>query len=149
MEFRFDAGQELQLQAIGAVVGSEFHLFLPFRGLVNGVNLRFLTLVTTGTNVNARDVFGNTPLHFAVGKGHEAVVKMLLQNGAEVNIANEDLWTPLHLAATEGRARLAEILLENGAHINAKDTQGRTPLALAQYLGRTEVVNVLRQHGGL
>ena len=40
MEFRFDAGQELQLQAIEAVVGSEFHLFLPFRGLVNGVNLR-------------------------------------------------------------------------------------------------------------
>jgi len=39
MEFRFDAGQELQLQAIEAVVGSEFHLFLPFRGLVNGANL--------------------------------------------------------------------------------------------------------------
>lgn len=43
----------------------------------------------------------STALHLAAGNGHEAVVRMLIQNGADVN-KNSRLGTPLHWAAGGG-----------------------------------------------
>ena len=35
----------------------------------------------------------------AASKGHEAVVKALIEAGADVNKADDDGWTPLYMAA--------------------------------------------------
>jgi uncharacterized protein len=46
-------------------------------------------LIENGADVNAVDVDGDTPLHEAVGQGLPEIAKLLLDNGAELEIANE------------------------------------------------------------
>lgn len=88
-------------------------------------------LATEATLIDARDKDGSTPLHCATWKGHQAVVALLLNAGADVNAQNHnDHWgtTPLHAAAHANQAAIALMLIEHGADLNAKDLSGQTPM---------------------
>ena len=56
---------------------------------------------------------------------------MLLDNGFDVNINDENGDTPLQIAIRENRPGIVKLLLEYGANVNAKDKQGLTPLFAA------------------
>ena len=43
----------------------------------------------------------DTPLHWVASEGHVAVVKILVQEGADVNAYNKDMNTPLLVACAE------------------------------------------------
>ncbi|PWW72309.1 ankyrin, partial [Tuber magnatum] len=45
-------------------------------------------LIDAGASANARDVWGERPLHLLVDFRHEAVVRMLLLSGADVSLAD-------------------------------------------------------------
>jgi ankyrin repeat protein len=47
--------------------------------------------------------------------GHEAVVKLLLEKGAELETKDKSGQTPLSLAAENGREAVVKLLLEKGA----------------------------------
>jgi len=104
--------------------------------------------LAAGTDVNAKDDNGWTPLHFAVYYGHKEIVELLITKGAEVNAKDNNGWTPLHLAAENGRKQVAELLIANGADVNAKDNNGWTPLHLAVDGGHTETADLLRKPDG-
>ena len=53
-------------------------------------------------NVSARDDNGMTPMHYAIGGGHIEFIKLLVSNGAEVNVADNYGTTVLHYAARNG-----------------------------------------------
>lgn len=61
-------------------------------------------LIANGANVNvkAKDIDGSTPLHRASVNGAVDVAKLLIDNGAEVNVGDEDNLMPIHLAAARG-----------------------------------------------
>lgn len=81
-------------------------------------------------------VSGRTALHCAASQGHEAIVKLLLENGADVMVNDNAGRTALSLAAGNGHEAVVKLLLENGAGITAKDIAGRTALCLAAAQGR-------------
>jgi ankyrin repeat protein len=100
--------------------------------------------------VNARDKDGSTPLHCAVWKGHQLIVALLLDAGADVNAQNEnDHWgtTPLHAAAHANQAAIAQLLIDHGANVQATDREGRTPLFHTTFHKARAVVKVLERHG--
>jgi len=83
-----------------------------------------------GVNVNERHFFTrDTLLIEAAANGHLDVVKLLIENGADVNIFHHN--KPLHNAAMKGHIEVAQILLANGADINAKGTGDAAPLHIA------------------
>ena len=63
--------------------------------------------------------------------GHEDVVRVLLEYGADLEIQDSIVGTPLHYAAIWGHEKVVEVLLEWGAGVNATNDRGLTPLDAA------------------
>ena len=110
-------------------------------------------LVGSGADVNARDKFGNTPLHFVAApissfrEGHLEVVRFLVGNGADVNARNKKDKTPLHGAARSGHLEAVRFLVGNGADVNARKEDGETPLHRTVFSDHLEVVRFLVGNG--
>lgn len=54
--------------------------------------------------VDNDDEKGNSPLHLAATNGHDVIVRMLIEAGADIGDKNEDEETPLHVAAENGHS---------------------------------------------
>jgi len=87
-------------------------------------------LVDAGSDVNARDNEGNTPLHFAVKridhetfpkKAYEGIIRLLLDSKADVHTVNLGGISPLHTAvAFRADPSAVEMLIQAGADVNLK-----------------------------
>ncbi|KYO33045.1 protein phosphatase 1 regulatory subunit 12C isoform C [Alligator mississippiensis] len=60
------------------------------------------------------------------------VVQFLVENGANVNQADNEGWTPLHVAASCSYKEIAQYLLDHGANIAAVNSDGDVPLDIAE-----------------
>lgn len=98
--------------------------------------------------VNAKDAAGNTQLHREVTQKNIENVKILLAQGADVNIQNNLGQTPLHLSIIAGEMALAQLLVETGkADVNAYGGQAGSPLVLAEALGQQNIAQYLKSKG--
>lgn len=76
-----------------------------------------------------KDLYIDTPLHLAAQNGDEAMVNLLVTEGALVDVQNRDFATPLHCAVEQGhRAVTRTLLAEGGADVNKEDFFSNTPL---------------------
>jgi ankyrin repeat protein len=57
-----------------------------------------------------------------------AMLRLLMDLGADVNAFNDEGMTPVHGAAQRGSVPIVEFLLANGAKLEVKNKRGRTPL---------------------
>ena len=94
------------------------------------------TLLKAGSEVNALDAHGRTPLFYACdghedGHNHGGVVRVLLEARAEVNVRSNDTRTVLHIACRGGQNEIVSMLLDSRADLDMTDDQGCTPLHLA------------------
>jgi len=99
--------------------------------------------LAAGADVNGKEEWGWTPLHFTTTK---EIAELLIGNGADVNAKNDGGFTPLHYAASRRDKEIAELLIAKDADVNAKMEDGDTPLDLAK--GHPEIAELLRKHGG-
>jgi len=61
-----------------------------------------------------------TPLDEAAARGHESIVKLLLESGADIDPKSSDhsRTAPLYLAAQFGHLKVVEVLLKNKPNIS-------------------------------
>ena len=95
-----------------------------------------------------QDNHHDTPLHEACNSGNLAIVKELLNYGADVDILNDDEEVPLHMACKEGFVEIVkEILRRNHDRakelVEAQDNTKNTPMHFAVESGDLETVKVL------
>jgi len=121
-------------------------------------------LIKAGSDILAQNAFGDSCMYLAVWtftsrgfSGHKTVdrekhdsdqfyiLKMLLENGADVNLPNREGHTPLHLASSSGRADVVDFLLKHGAISSVKNYQGRMPLQIALDHGFLETATLLQR----
>lgn len=103
-------------------------------------------LVRTGSDPNARDSAGTTPLMLAAETGYVEVAAMLVQAGASVNSTDDIGGTALHLAASLDEPKMVEFLLnQDGIDVNMPHTRWNhhTALMLAAENGYTDVISHL------
>lgn len=87
--------------------------------LVKGSMVDAKVALEDGANVNARGPDRLLPLQIAASNGFLELVRLLLENGADVNVNNEWFRTPLNAKVKLGDALdIALLLIENGARFN-------------------------------
>ena len=97
-------------------------------------------------DVDAREMFGVTALHFAAMKGYVSTLSLLAQEGADVNAQNHNRWTALHYAARHEQPLAISRLIELGARADLKNRrQNFTPLQLAKHFDQTAAVILLHE----
>ncbi|GMF31430.1 unnamed protein product [Phytophthora lilii] len=77
----------------------------------------------------------STPLAFAAQNGHLECVRVLLANGARVDLGDKLKKTPLILAVKNGHTRVAAMLINGGANVNAYDTSENSVVHYAASYG--------------
>jgi len=89
-------------------------------------------LLSHDVDVNAQNIAGCTPLHFAALNGSTQVCRILLKHNANINARDKRGEAPLHNVATPNTHRhqldIMQLLLEQGADVNIRDNDGCTPL---------------------
>ena len=88
------------------------------------------------TIINIKDDKGNTPLHWASMKDKVDTMKLLIDNGADIEAVDVDNWTALHYAAAFASLDAVNVLLEAGANKEAKTKDD----SVAAYYARTEEI---------
>ena len=87
---------------------------------------------------------GGTPLMRASARGHEEVVRVLLDAGADACARRADGFTPLILAVFFGHERVVRLLVERGADASARTSLGTTAARWAEARGFASMAEVLR-----
>ncbi|MEO1088395.1 MAG: ankyrin repeat domain-containing protein, partial [Acidobacteriota bacterium] len=95
------------------------------------------------------------PLHLAVEHGHAAVVRRLVELGADINARATDRMTPLHLAVDAAADAVEQggpngaqkdvlrTLVDLGADTCVRDSNGKTPSDWAKESGQKDLVSLL------
>ena len=122
-----------------------------FEGNVN----RVAEILKSGVDVNRVPMDRQWPAIFvAVEQENIEAIKLLLENGADLNIQDKSGFTPLHLAIdieADGAYQLekepmmiiSRFLIETGADTSATDNRGNTPLDIAIEYEYKEAIDVL------
>jgi len=109
---------------------------------------RVVDLLDNGAHIDAVDLrHGANALYWAVHGSHIETAEVLLDKGADVNMAPKSCFTALIIAARYGDDRMVEILLEKGADVDRKDVGGMTALRQASLCGRESIVELLKRYG--
>jgi hypothetical protein len=127
--------------------------FTPLHSAANFGDLEVTQkLIEYDDDVNAKNVFGWTPLHIPLHMASNgeyfqdgSVLQLLLEHGADINARETYGWTPLHWASYNGMLEIVRLLLEHGADVETK-AHGKTPMQDAVERGHDEVVKLLRKH---
>jgi ankyrin repeat protein len=97
--------------------------------------------------VNCQGWLNSTPLLVAVDHNDQAMVRLLLENGADPNSDCLSI-TPLAMAAARNQVAVVETLLAARVDVNQRAYQPRkTPLHLAAEFGHTRIVEILLTAG--
>jgi ankyrin repeat protein len=104
---------------------------------------RYLVLKGADVNLPSNNGFHVFPIHSAAAGNYTDIVRMLVANGANVNVKQQAGATPLHSAAQNGNLELLILLLEKGAATEARMEGGKLPADLAREKGFTEIAEIL------
>ncbi len=104
-----------------------------------------LWLIEQEADVNAvaKNKMQIAPIHATATHGNLAILRTLLEKGANANAEQEGGYTAVHQAAHRNNVPMAQLLLEFGADPHQPDVKGQSALQLAQAEGNNEVAAVL------
>jgi ankyrin repeat protein/erythromycin esterase-like protein len=133
---------------------------------------KVMNFIEQGSDVNAKNQRGLTPLHYAARRGHKEIVEVLLAHGADVDIGGNYNQTaaefamgnnhrkivqllvskgadisPLHFALYMKDEAKARSLIEGGADVNRRTPYGTTSLDRAVDAGFKDIVELLIAKG--
>ncbi|CAJ2514332.1 Uu.00g024510.m01.CDS01 [Anthostomella pinea] len=129
---------------------------LQSRGHLNGAGAELTT--TTGPSCDATPASGSSrgesspvsgwlgPLHIAAHKGHDKILKLLIQHNPDCNEKDGSNLTPLIHAVIGGYEDVVNTLLQHAARVSEIDLQGRSSLHWAVVHRRDSILRLLLEN---
>lgn len=112
---------------------------LSKKGLINGLKrLRF---------INKKDDRGFTALQWAALEENNAIVRLLLEKGADIEARDKEGNQPLYYAVIMDNKDMVRLLLEKGADIEARNKEGNQALYYALVLNYKAMLRLLLDKG--
>ena len=99
--------------------------------------------------VNQKNKGGATALHIASREGNLDIVKILIENGANPNLTDNEGYTPLMRASLSASPEVVEYLLKNGAKPGIFNSQNETVIIHAASSKCDDCLNILIEDGKL
>jgi ankyrin repeat protein len=97
-------------------------------------------------DIDTPDIFGDTPLLWAVTLEEDEFVQSRRDFKANVNLADIRGFTPLMMAAVRGLPSCVDLLVHAGANLHAVNPIGMTALSRARYSKSEESRKRLMYH---
>jgi len=94
-----------------------------------------------GATVNQKNVGGATALHMACREKNFEIVKILVENEAEVNATDNEGWTPLMRGALAGDKDIVDLLLVKGAQASSVNSSGESVIIHAAMSDCSDCLN--------
>lgn len=134
------------IESLRALINAGANLNLNHRysalsiAIINSSNAEAELLIRGGANLNIRSKWelGRTPLMFATYYENFYLAKLLIDNGADINLQDtSQRFTALHMAVNNSfnssdKDQIASYLIRKGANLNIEDNVGYTPLFWSQ-----------------
>ena len=99
------------------------------------------------TNLDTANVYGRTPLYWALRCNDEKAADMLVDAGAKLTVVDKQHKSILHVAVWAGRLDIARKTVAAGANVTAADDEGYTALHWAAVAENAEIVRFLLEKG--
>lgn len=96
-------------------------------------------------DINGRNEHGMTALMRAAYHGRAQMVRVLLDHGADPNVARNDNFTALSLAAFFGHAEIVDMLMGRGANVEVSTRFGTSPYIWAKARSYGDVAQCLEK----
>ena len=93
-----------------------------------------------------KDRQGSTSLHVAATHGHYEMCQVLLGQGADCSLEDDNNWLPLHCAAKGGFLDVVSFLVASGSSTKHSTSEDKIPVWYACIEGNTNVVEFLLRH---
>lgn len=130
--------------------------FAVFDAVEKGDGELLMNVIKSGANVN-ENKDGESPLFRAIWNGNVNFVKVLVDNGADVNRGNHINITPLHFVARVSPKRVSfddglemtKILIKNGADVNKPDVSNCGPVFEAVSSKNLAIAKLLIENGAV
>jgi ankyrin repeat protein len=100
-------------------------------------------LLKKGAQVNRP---GWSALHYAAASGDQAIMRLLLQQRANIDAASPTRVTPLMIAAREGQEGAVALLLKSGADASLTSSDGMSAQQFAQAADKPAIARTIAAH---
>lgn len=104
-------------------------------------------LIEQGANVEAKMSSGATPIVIASQKGFTEIVKLLLDEEADVSVYGGEEYNALHLAVMGGFTDVVRMLLQRGMRVDEESKNGQTALWLSVSKQSVPLITLLLRYG--
>ena len=113
---------------------------------MNDENYLMMDLIKpTIKEMDSQNNIGQTPLHISLINKNKKISTYLIENGANVNISDNNLNTSLHLAVKIGDVDIVQLLIQYKANPFLLNKNNETVLDIAIKLNYKECINVLKE----
>lgn len=104
-------------------------------------------LIEGGISVNARDEYGDRPLHHSVRRKYKEMTIMLINMGAKIDAEGRYGRTPLRILVYGSNLQMVKLLLENGANPNYDSHGEGSPYCETAVREHNESAFIMLQYG--
>lgn len=101
-------------------------------------------LLAAGSDINAVDLQGNSPLHNSCYHNSIKFTALLISAGANLDVRSRNLETPLDYASEAGHLEIVKLLVDNKANVNLRGENDWTPLHNAACISRKIAIDVVK-----